>query len=101
MTRHLLTASTLLIATPAMAQQEAMPIACGPTKVVESSIAKRYGENPIAAGVAQGGGYLFIITNPETQSYTVILRRPDGTSCMLGSGSGFTVIEPTKPGMDL
>lgn len=88
----------LLCLTPASATAQQAP--CGPTGMVEKRLNKEYGETVAAAGFAPGG-VLFIISNPKTQSFTVLLRRPDGQTCIVFGGHGFTTIEPVKPGVDL
>jgi hypothetical protein len=39
--------------------------------------------------------------DPETQTFTIMLRRPDGQTCVLMAGTGYATQEPTKPGKDL
>lgn len=75
-------------------------IPCGPTGLVEKSIRDRYGENVIGAGVVQGG-LLFVTNNPKTGTFTVMLRRPDGQTCVLMGGTGYATQEQVKPGADL
>jgi hypothetical protein len=73
---------------------------CGPTGRVEARIAKEYGESIVGAGITPGG-ILFTTMNPETQTFTIMLRRPDGQTCVLMGGTGYATQEPTKPGKDL
>lgn len=70
---------------------------CGPTGKVEARIAKEYGESLVGAGITPGG-ILFTTTNPQTGSFTIMLRRPDGQTCVLMGGTGYAIQEPTKPG---
>ena len=75
---------------------------CGRTDQIEAFI-KGEGETPVGAGVTSSGLPLFVFTNPETNSFTIALRRPDGITCLLIGGQGYTVIEPAppkKPGKD-
>lgn len=96
-----------LSAFPAMAQlpPNVMPIPapCGPRGEVESILATKYGESPVVAGHNPAGWPLVVTANPTTGTYTVILRRPDGMTCLIGGGTGFMMIEakPVIKGTDL
>lgn len=73
---------------------------CGPTGQVEKRIASEYGESIIGAGIV-AGGILFTLANPETGTFSILLRRPDGQTCVLMGGSGWASQEPTIPGKNL
>jgi hypothetical protein len=73
---------------------------CGPTGTVEKRIAKQYGESIVGAGVV-AGGVLFITANPQTGTFTIMLRRQDGQTCVLQGGTGYATLEAIKPGEDL
>lgn len=87
----------LLLAGFLLAQQQPP---CGPTGLMEKRIHDEYGESIVGAGMVDGG-VLFTLANPQTGTFTVLLRRPDGKTCFLMNGTGFTAVEPTKPGKDL
>ena len=72
---------------------------CGPTGIVEKRIAKEYGESIVGAGITPGG-ILFTLTNPDTGTFTILLRRPDGMTCVLMGGTGYTAQEAVKAGDD-
>jgi len=94
-----------LLTAPALAQQNIMPIPapCGPRGEVEGILAGKYGENPVVAGHNPAGWPLVVTANPATGTYTVLLRRPDGMTCLIAGGKGFTLIEasPVAKGTDL
>ena len=73
---------------------------CGPTGMVEKRIADQYGESIVGAGITPGG-VLFTTANPDTGSFTVMLRRPDGQTCVLIGGTGYATMQAVKPGDDL
>lgn len=73
---------------------------CGPTGLVEKRIAQQYGESVIGAGIV-AGGILFTLANPETGTFTILLRRPDGQTCVLMGGTGWASTDAAKPGVDL
>jgi len=86
----------LLAPMPSSAQQAP----CGPTGSVEKRIHDQYGETIVGAGVV-AGGILFTLANPQTQTFTILLRRPDGQTCVLMGGTGYATLEAIKPGTDL
>jgi hypothetical protein len=92
----ILIASLCLAVIPASAQQAP----CGPTGTVEKRIHDQYGETIVGAGVV-AGGILFTLANPISGSFTILLRRPDGQTCVLMGGTGYATIEAIKPGTDL
>lgn len=71
---------------------------CGPTGMVEKHIATEYGESIVGAGIVPGG-ILFTTANPQTGSFSILLRRPDGQTCVLMGGTGYAFQEPDKPGV--
>jgi hypothetical protein len=96
-TRGALVAFLLCLAPmPSSAQQPP----CGPTGAVEKRIHDQYGETIVGAGVV-AGGILFTLANPDTQTFTILLRRPDGMTCVLMGGTGYASQDPIKPGVDL
>jgi hypothetical protein len=85
-----------LLAALMLAQQQP----CGPTGMVEKRIADQYGESIIGAGVV-AGGLMFITANPDSGSFTVMLRKPNGQTCVLMGGTGFATQDALKKGTDL
>jgi hypothetical protein len=73
---------------------------CGPTGMVEKRIATQYGESIVGAGVVSGG-VMFLTTNPETGTFTIMLRREDGQTCVLMGGTGYATAEAVKKGLEL
>ena len=72
---------------------------CGPTGAVEKRLVDLYGETVVGAGIV-AGGVLFTTANPETGTFTLMLRRPDGLTCIIASGTGYAVQEAVKAGED-
>jgi hypothetical protein len=73
---------------------------CGPTGMVEKRIVAQYGESIVGAGVVPGG-ILFITSNPDSGSFTIMLRKPDGTTCVLLGGKGYATQDSVKQGLPL
>lgn len=86
----------IILAALLLAQQQP----CGPTGLVEKRIHDQHGESIVGAGVV-AGGTMFITANPDTGSFTIMLRRPDGLTCVLMGGTGYATLDAFKPGVDL
>lgn len=72
---------------------------CGPTGMVEKRIHDQYGESIVGAGITPGG-IMFLTSNPQTGSFTIMLRRPDGQTCVLMGGTGYATQDAVKSGSD-
>lgn len=86
----------LAFTTPALAQQPP----CGPRDIIEKKINREYGETPIGAGITEGGT-VYILNNPETGTFTILIRRPGGLTCLVMGGTGWANTDAIKPGADL
>jgi hypothetical protein len=49
-------------------------------------LAREYTETPVAAGLAQTGKLLQVFAAKDGSSWTVVLTRPDGMSCIVAAG---------------
>ena len=83
----------LAVASPAAAQSQ-----CGPTEQVIAALTGRYGEAVIAQGlVADPQGNLIALmqtyVNADTGTWTVLMTRPDGMSCMTASGGTYEAVK--------
>ncbi|QFU07853.1 hypothetical protein PARPLA_02141 [Rhodobacteraceae bacterium THAF1] len=71
---------------------------CAPRDVVLAHLAKKYGESRRSIGLA-GNGFVVETFASEGGSWTVVMTRPDGISCLVASGEHFeTVDEPALTG---
>ena len=86
----------LILAAFLLAQQQP----CGPTGMVEKRIHDQYGESIVGAGIVPGG-ILFTLANPDTGTFTILLRRPAGQPCVMMGGTGYATTEAVKPGTDI
>jgi hypothetical protein len=73
---------------------------CGPTGQVEKRIADQYGESVVGAGVTPGG-IMFLTNNPNSGTWTIMLRRPDGQTCVLMGGTGYATVDAVKQGQGI
>lgn len=82
------------IGTPAHSQEAPQGPPCAPSTAVDKTLQEQYGETITGAGVADGSGYAYLTTNPKTGTFTILVRRPDGQSCILIGGKGWALADP-------
>jgi len=70
----------------AFASAQAGP--CYPTEAVKKTMAEKHGEEPRHAGVSNGN--LIVVYVSPQGSFTVVLQRPDGVSCLIDAGVAWT-----------
>lgn len=80
---------------PAAAQ--GVPTACAKRDALLSQLANRYGEVPVAIGVADGR-LVELLTAKDGITWTIILTTPQGVSCLIASGDGWRPLTPVANG---
>lgn len=89
----LIAALAACVALPAMAQEN-----CAPRDVVTESLRSRYGESVQSMGMVANGTVLEMWANAETGTWSIMITRPDGISCLPASGRGFEAVDsPASP----
>lgn len=94
MIRAILVLTFLAIAFPAFAQQRQL---CAPRAALLEKLSQDFGETPYSSGVDGGGNLMEIMTGPKG-SWTLLIVRPDKIACIVGSGEGWLIYEPTVGG---
>ena len=61
---------------------------CVDRGVALRQLQQRYGESPTALGLASNGNVVELFTS-KTGSWTIIVTRPSGTSCVVASGANW------------
>mgnify|MGYP001565116799 CR=1 FL=1 len=84
-----------LVTTPSVAQQ---PL-CGPFDTIVESLAKNYGERPVALGISSDGkGSVEIFLNPSTRTFSVIRRfAAQRMACLVADGEEFEALPIDQP----
>jgi hypothetical protein len=77
-----LTALGLLAATPSARADQA----CAERALVVQRLAERYGETLRSMGLHQGDALVEIYSSDATGTWTILMTRPDGTTCLLAAG---------------
>lgn len=81
-------------AAPALAEEisrpapeaEARPSVCAAYQVHAKFLADRFGETPMFTGMVEDGIVLQLFVNRATGSWTALLVRTDGVSCVTSAG---------------
>ena len=91
------------VASPAQAQQgaPAQPSrVCAPSSELMTKLREKYGETPIAFGIHGDGRLLQIFSSPTKGTWTAVAATPQGTSCIVAVGKGWT-LSPTLSGQPI
>lgn len=72
-----------LMTRPAQAQT-----VCGERKVIMLSLEKTFSEAPVSMGLASNGAMIEVFAS-SSGSFTILLTRPDGVSCVMAAGENW------------
>jgi hypothetical protein len=88
------TAAVLLVAAQgaSMTADAASPL-CGPRTQLLDQIAKKYKEAPVAIGLANSGALVEVLTSNDGATWTILVSRPDGTSCLVAAGQEWQALK--------
>jgi len=86
-------------AAPALAQNEAgrVAVCLADLQLLATRLEASWAEVPVAAGLGQDGSLMSTFASPASGSWTLVLTRPGGPSCIVAAGQGF-MIEPAAFG---
>ena len=73
--------------------EAAAQTACRPHDNVVGHLAKKYGEAPVAIGVTNKGSLVEVLTTGDGNTWTIIVTLPNGTSCLVAAGEGWSTRE--------
>ncbi len=80
---------------PAAAQN-----ACTARSEVAERLAGDYAEAPVAAGLAASGAVIEVFTSGDGSTWTIVLTRPEGTSCLVATGEAWMTLPAKVKGSD-
>lgn len=67
---------------------------CGPREAVLKALAKEYQESPIGMGLDSNGQVVELLTS-SSGTWTLMVTRPKGPTCLIGTGEAWQPLEPT------
>lgn len=70
------------IAIPALAQSN-----CLTTEAMRQGLTEGFGEQQNGIGITPGGLLVEMWSNPKTGTWTAVITRPDGQSCIAANGT--------------
>lgn len=60
--------------------------------------AEKYGERPVAIGLANNGGVVEILADRARDSWTIVITMPDGRTCLVLAGEYWELVYPDPVG---
>lgn len=82
-------AACVLTAPPA----DAEPVPCTSYDAISEMLAHDYKERPVGGGLAHTGKLLQVFTAEDGSTWTVVLTRPDGMTCIVAAGRHWQAIQ--------
>ncbi len=76
----------------------AAPAQCAPRDEVTGQLALTYSETPFGIGVVGPAAVMEIWISPDGATWSVLITRPDGVSCLIGAGTNFQHAVRAKDG---
>ena len=89
-------AAALTAAIVAPTSASAQIVSCGERQVILNTLKDRYREGRTAFGITADGQLLEVFSAPSG-SWTLLMTRPGGKSCLMSSGDGWRHITEEKP----
>lgn len=72
--------------------------ACAPRGHVVDRLMTKYGESPVSVGLGSKGALVEVFANQASGTWTIVVTRPDGISCLAASGQDFMRIDALPAG---
>ncbi|MEW5728574.1 MAG: hypothetical protein AB1918_12170 [Pseudomonadota bacterium] len=100
---HLGIAAALLAGPTILPAQSLIPVqsVCAERTALLSSLRREYSEAPTALGLASNGSVLELLTTSDGKTWTILMTRPDGTSCVLAAGEAWESLPQVARGEPL
>lgn len=62
---------------------------CAEREALMTSLSREYSEAPNAVGLANNGSVVELLTSRDGRTWTLLMTRPDGTSCVVAAGEAW------------
>ncbi len=87
---------------PAQAEGEAPPARlCVERAALIRQLASKYEEAPVGIGLTAAGGVIELLTSQRGSTWTIIVTRPDGITCLFAAGEGWEAVPRPPVGVGL
>ncbi len=73
----------------------ASPAQCGPHEAVSGQLAKQFGEQTRAMGLAEDNTVMELYGSEKTGTWTLTVTLPNGATCLVAAGNNFETVTPT------
>ena len=73
---------------------------CNTHDIITDHIATKYGEVPVSMGLT-GSGHMIEVFVSKTGTWTILITRPNGMSCVTSSGNSWATMPPDPEGWTL
>lgn len=65
---------------------------CAPRSAVVERLASKYGESRQSIGLGTNNAVVEVFASAETGTWTILVTRPDGISCLIAAGQGYEMV---------
>ena len=99
--KHVVRLGTALLFAAALAAPMtamAAPTNCGPRNELLKVLAKKYSEAPTAVGLSSTGALVEVLTSDRGNTWTILVSKPDGTSCLVAAGEEWQALKRVASG---
>ncbi len=67
---------------------------CGTRADILKRLGGNYREQPVAAGIALNGGYVELLSSRAGVTWTIVITKPDGLTCVVVAGEDWEDAPP-------
>ena len=73
-------------------QAAAQATNCAPRTAIVERLASKYGESRQSIGLGTNNGVVEVFASSETGTWTILVTRANGISCLIAAGQGFEMV---------
>jgi hypothetical protein len=81
----------IFLGAPALATAQSV---CATHQTVTDKLKQTFDERPVNEGLSSNGGMLEIFVSPNGETWTIVLSRADGVSCLMATGEHWESVRP-------
>jgi len=74
------------------------PPSCPTYTELAQQLEQRYAEIPLSLGLSRGGEVVQVFSSADGATWTMVLTKPDGTSCIVAAGEHWEALSGERPG---